>query len=209
VDLLLVVLFLFYVAALSFFYDSSRLLLAFAGVFCIAAATGWQELALACRAAGRQRIARLGLAAIYCALVAQTAYRPQQLGLSLKPSSEQRAGTWIREFLGAGRRIMDPDGNVAFYADGVADFLPVASLEDTLYFAARRGIQVFAAAPADLVDSRPQLAQELLDSGFGPGLALPERPGGWPADLEHLHTIPPDDPKKPDRAIEIFRVVPR
>ncbi|MFN0057473.1 MAG: ArnT family glycosyltransferase [Planctomycetota bacterium] len=201
-----VLLTLFYIATLAFFYDSSRLFLAFCAPFACWIAIGLAEL----RASWRARLWRPGAVdwlprVLWVTLAAMLVARPLTPEYGLAPSHQELAGRWIREHLGPDVKIMDPDGNVAFYADGRPDFLPLADLADVLYFAGCRQIEVFAYTRAQLARSRPRLLWDIVLQEIARTNAWSAPRESRPA-LELLHTV------KAERAagdVEIYRIVHR
>ncbi len=174
------------IGLLSLFYDSPRLLLAYLPLGLMWAAAGLLELTRMVPAISEKRWVMIVTLAsgLLCLGI------PLKYGFTLAPSPARLAGEWIRERHGAGRRVMDPTANVAFFADGVAEFTPAASLDDIVFFARARGVEFFAFVPDDIDRSHPDLVADFLEDGELDG-------------LEHLYSTT-NEPV--DRRVHLFRV---
>ncbi|MBN1421304.1 MAG: glycosyltransferase family 39 protein [Planctomycetes bacterium] len=173
----------FNVAILSLFYDSPRLLLSLTPIVAAWTAIGMLE------AGAWIKPARIVLI-VAILQVPLLVHLPARWGFSLAPSPEEVAGRWIAKHLGAGHTIMDPNGNIAYYACGKPVVLPVASAEDILYYARHRAV------PVEILAYR----RNAMLRHRAPVVEAIER--GDVGGIELVHTIDGDDP------VLIYRIGP-
>ncbi len=188
---------LFNVAALSFFYESARLLLSMSALFSAWSAIGAIECGdwLAARAPGlcapRSWLEppRAAIALLLLALPFHI-HGASKWGFRIGPSPDEIAGEWLRERFSNGRTIMDPDGNIAFHAGGVPVVLPVAGAREMLHYARHRTPAVeFLAYRGSKMEKGWAAARSEIESGAVGGFEL-------------IHEEPGPDP------VRIYRVVP-
>ena len=182
----------FNVSLLSLFYDSPRLLLASAPLVTAWSAAGLLEIGHLLRRRGTSWwLRRPGLTCVVVlTLLPFLGRNVQKFGLEISPSPEEKVGAWIRETHGERRTLMDPSGNIAFYAGASPVILPLGSVDDLLYYARHRTPPVeFLAFPEGEMRERAPDVVEALQAGSQPG-------------VQRIFTLSVDDP------IHVYRIEP-
>jgi len=171
----------FNVAILSLFYDSPRLLLSMTPI-----AAAWTAIGIM-EAGAWVKPARIALV-VSILQIPFLVHLPARWGFSLEPCPEKVAGRWIAGNLGEGKTIMDPNGNIAYYAGGKPVVLPVATAEDILYYARHRSepVEILAYRRSAMLRHRAPVV-EAIERGEVEGLDL-------------VHTIDGHDP------VHIYRI---